>query len=398
MRRTANIAIQAALVMTCGIGTTALAQSEGADGPATATCSTVSTAPPAVAEAVDAVLMDSLDSPFGSAPGAVISVRSADWRYVASAGLANPETGTPMDCAMPFQIGSNTKMMTAVVLLQLHEEGRLGLDDLLSTHLPEIASRLPNGEAITLRQLAQHTSGVFSYTDSAPDGTPGLMEGGTSDRDVLRRSLSPAEMIDFVVDHGAPNFAPGAEGSWSYSNTGYVLLGMVIETLEGLSLSKSYETRIFGPLGMDRTYLWNGIPRPEFGLPRAYLTGTEYETTDWNMSQGWAAGGVISTVDDMHVFVEALVRGELFRSPETLAAMQGTVPTTNPTLQGYGLGLALKGEDLWGHGGQTLGYESEIAASEDISLVAFETSSSNLMALGAAVISGALQSAGVLPE
>ena len=135
-----------------------------------------------------------------------------------------------------------------------------------------------------------------------------------------------------------------------------------------------------------------------FGLPRAFLAGRDYETTDWNMSQGWAAGGVISTVDDMHVFIEALVRGGLFQSPDTLAEMEETVPTTNPALLGYGLGLALKGQDLWGHGGQTLGYESDIAASEDISLIAFGTSSSNLMALGAIVISGALQSTGIQPK
>lgn len=398
MRRTKVHAILTVSALTACIGATSVALSALAEVPAAGMCATVSNVAPAVEEALDDVLSQVLESPFGSAPGAVLSVRGADWQYVASAGFADPDAGTPMDCAMPFQIGSNTKMMTAVVLLQLFEEGRLGLDDPLSKHLPEIASRLPEGDAITLRQLAQHTSGVFSYTDNAPDGTPGLMEGGTSDRDVLRGSLAPSEMIDFVIEHGEPNFSPGAEGSWSYSNTGYVLLGMVIETLEGRPLSKSFEIRIFGPLGMDRTYLWNGIPRPEFGLPRAYLTGTEYETTDWNMSQGWAAGGVISTVDDMHVFIEDLVRGDLFQSPNTLAAMQETVPTTNPTLLGYGLGLARKGQNLWGHGGQTLGYESDIAASEDISLVAFGTSSSNLMALGAAVISGALQSAGVLPE
>lgn len=361
-------------------------------------CSSISTAPPEVTQALDAMLMQIIESPFGSAPGAVLSVRSADWQFVKSAGYSDPLAETPMDCAMPFQIGSNTKMMTAVVLLQLHEEGRLGLDDPLSKHLPEIASRLPNGDAITLRQLAQHTSGVFSYTDNAPDGTPGLMEAGVSDREALRRTLTPSEMLEFVIKHGRPSFAPGGVGAWNYSNTGYVLLGMVIERLEARPLEKSYEARIFGPLGMERTYLWSGIPKAEFGLPRAFLEGAEYETTDWNMSQGWAAGAVISNVEDMHVFIEALVRGDLFESPETLAEMQNTVPTTNPALLGYGLGLALKGKEFWGHGGQTLGYESDVAASEDVSFVAFGTSSNNLLALGAAVVSEALRSTGGMPD
>ncbi len=211
------------------------------------TCSASSDAPIAVEKELDGVLSQMLESTHGSAPGAVLSVRTDDWRYIAAAGFADPEAGLPMDCASPFQIGSNTKMMTAVVLLQLLEEGRLGLDDPLSRHLPEIAARLPNGEAMTLRQLSRHTSGVFSYTDNAPDGTPGLMEGGLTDRAALLRQIDPHDMVDFVVEHGAPNFLPDAQGAWSYSNTGYALLGLVIEKLDGQPLEKSFEERIFEP-------------------------------------------------------------------------------------------------------------------------------------------------------
>ncbi len=299
---------------------------------------------------------------------------------------------------MHFQIGSNTKMMTAVVLLQLVEEGQVGIDDPLSEHLHEIAARLPHGSAMTLRHLLQHTSGVFSYTDDAPDGTPGLMEGATTSRDALVRQIEPAEMVDYVVEHGQPGFSPGAEGAWSYSNTGYILLGMIIEKIEGQPISKSFKSRIFGPLDMDQTYLWNSTPRPVFELPRSFLSGTGYETTDWNMSQGWSAGAVISTPDDMHVFVEALISGQLFNSPETLNEMKATVRTTNPSLLGYGLGLALKREGFWGHGGQTLGFESDIAASQDISIVAYGTSSSNLMGFATFAITEALLNAGVIEE
>lgn len=384
--------------MLFGFGVAILGQPAQAESSPIGTCSTVSTAPANVTDGLNTVLQQVLDSPLGAAPGAVLSVRSADWQYVGAAGYADPFAETPMDCAMPFQIGSNTKMMTAVVLLQLYEEGRLGLDDPLSRHLPDIASRLPNGGEITLRQLAQHTSGVFNYTDNAPDGTPGVMEGGVSSRETLQSTVEPTEMIDFVLEHGEPSFAPGGDGSWSYSNTGYTLLGMIIEKIDARPLEKSFEARIFGPLDMAQTYMWNGIPKPEFELPRAFLSGTDYETTDWNMSQGWAAGSVISTVEDMHVFIEALVRGDLFRSADTLATMQTTVPTTNPALFGYGLGLALKGKDLWGHGGQTLGFESDIAANNNISIVAFGTSSSNALALGIALISNALRTAGVFAE
>ena len=364
-------------------------------------CATKTTAPEAVEDALDGVLQNILKSKLGSAPGGVLSVRTKVWRYIKSAGFANPETGQKMNCEMPFQIGSNTKMMTAVILLQLHEESQLSVDDLLSAHLPKISAKLPNGERITLRQLAQHTSGVFSYTDDTSDGTPGLMEAGTSNPQALRRRITPKEMVQFVMEHGKAAFVPGADGRWSYSNTGYTLLGLVIEKIEKKPIAKSFEQRIFGPLGMRHTYLWNDVPKPAFGLPRSYLAAPfVYETTAWNMSQGWAAGAVISTADDMHVFMEALLSGKLFRSPRTLSIMQTAVRTTNPTLLRYGLGLALKGKNLWGHGGQTLGFESDIAAFQGrgISMVAWGASSKNILSFGAVAISQALIEAGALKD
>lgn len=364
------------------------------------TCAAQSDAPAAIAEALDGVLAqltdptDPLVSQLGLAPGAVVSVRTPDWSYAGAAGLADPDTGAPMDCAMPFQIGSNTKMMTAAVILQLMEEGRLLIDDALSAHLPEVAARLPNGAAITLRHLLTHTSGVFSYTDNAPDGTPGLMEGGTTDPAALARPVSPEEVVDFVVAHGTPNFAPGADGEWAYSNTGYTLLGMIIERIEGAPIAEVYERRIFEPLAMDDTFLWNDIPEPEFGLPRSWFAAPfDYETTGWNMSQGWAAGAVISTAGDMHRFMAGLLGGALFDDVTTLDLMEDGVPTTNVTLLRYGMGLALKGEGIWGHGGQTMGFVSDVAAAEDgsLSLVVWATSANNGAALGTLLIAQALE-------
>ena len=378
-------------------------------------CNIATDAPPAVELALDRVLAHGIGAELdtvperiaallpnvGAAPGAVVSVHGPGWRYVKAAGRADPDTGAPVDCQQPFQIGSNTKMMTAVVILQLQEEGRLAIDDPLSRHLPGIAARLPNGEAITLRHLAQHRSGVFSYTDNAPDGTPGLMEAGMTDRDALRRPLDPLAAMDFVIDHGKPLFAPGETGQWGYSNSGYFLLGLVIERIEGRAIDKSFEERIFTPLGMDRTYLWNAAPRKAFGLSRSWLKSPfDYETTDWNLSQGWAAGAVISTPGDMHRFIEALVAGKLFKSPQTLALMQQTVPTGRPTELGYGIGLKQLAPGLWGHGGQTLGYLSSIGAfsEADISYVAWASSSLNSFALGDMAILDALQTSGALPK
>lgn len=175
------------LVLTCFL----VASDASAQGPVFGPCAEESTAPTEVAEALDELLVAMTDPDGeraaidGYAPGGVLSVAAPGWRYIRSVGTTAEAGSSPIDCSMPYQIGSATKMMTAAVLLQLHEESVLSVDDLLSVHLPELAAALPNGSAITLQQLANHTSGVFSYTDNAPDGAPGLMEGGFSDPAML---------------------------------------------------------------------------------------------------------------------------------------------------------------------------------------------------------------------
>lgn len=357
-------------------------------------CEGDSNVPAALGAALDAALQGVVTgNQFGAAPGAVLSVEGPGWRYARAIGMADPQSGRPVDCAMAFQIGSNTKMMTAAVILQLAEEGRLSVDDPLSAHLPELAARLPHGQAITLRQLLQHRAGVFSYTDSAPDGTPGIAVASMSDQAARQRAYTPQDMIDFTIEHGQPAFEPGAEGKWAYSNSGYVLLGMVIEQLEGLPLDKSFENRIFAPLRMTRSYLWDGIPRPAFGLARSWLKPPyDVETTDWNVSQSWAGGGVISTPADMHKFMAALAGGRLFRSPATLTLMQQTVASPIPGTTGYGLGLIRLDGSFWGHGGQTLGFISATGASAEkkVSFIAWGNSASNPVVLLAPDIIGAL--------
>lgn len=380
-----------------------LGPSDAVAGPVAAgRCAPETQAPAGLAAVLDGVLERVVTgTSLGSAPGAVLSVAGPDWRYVRAVGTEAPGSGAAIDCEMPFQIGSATKMMTATVLLQLHEEGRLSLDDPLSRHLPEVAARLPHGPDITLRQLAQHTAGVFSYTDTAPDGTPGIAVAGMTDPAALRRQISPQEMVDFAIAHGVPTFAPGAAGQWAYSNSGYVLLGMVIERTLRLPLHKVYENRIFGPLGMQDSYLWDDVPRPEFGLSRSWLKPPfDVETTGWNLSQAWAAGGVISTPRDMHRFMAALVDGALFTSPETLTTMQQTVPSPIPGTVGYGLGLIRLNGDVWGHGGQTLGYISAVGASagSDITFVAWGNSAANPVVFLAEDIIGALREGGLMPQ
>jgi D-alanyl-D-alanine carboxypeptidase len=379
----------------------ALAQSP-ALGAEPGPCAIVTDAPTPLVEVLDGLLDTVIaGNQYGAAPGAVLSVTGPGWRYSRALGIADPQTGRPVDCEMPFQIGSNTKMMTAAAILQLHEEGRLSVDDPLSAHLPDISARLTHGDQITLRQLLQHTAGVFSYTDTAPDGTPGIAVASMNDPIALRRAITPHEMVEFAIAHGQPSFAPGQEGQWAYSNTGYVLLGLVIEEVEGLPLDKVYENRIFAPLGMTRSYLWDGVPRAAFGLPRSWLIPPfDVETTEWNVSQSWAGGGVISTVEDMHRFIAALVAGTLFAAPGTLSLMQETVPSPIPGTSGYGLGLIRLDGDVWGHGGQTLGFISTLGAAtdHDVTFVAWGNSAANPVVLLAPEIIAALRATGALGD
>jgi D-alanyl-D-alanine carboxypeptidase len=227
------------------------------------------------------------------------------------------------------------------------------------------------------------------------------MEGDLTDPEALRRGYAMSELVDFAIEHGEPSFAPGAEGQWSYSNTGYILLGLIIEAIEGQPIAETFEARIFGPLGMEETFYATGVPTPEMGLPRAFVAlPFDVETTDWNLSQGAAAGAVISTAADMHVFIRALLNNELFTSNDTLAAMIDTVQTGSPGLSAYGIGLAEKLPGVWGHGGQTLGFESEVVlfAESGISAVGWGTSSQNIMAVGASAIWRALVLSGTIAD
>lgn len=384
-----------------------VATNVSAQGPASGPCAEMATVPAPVAEALDRFLHSTIDpeaprSPVeGYGTGAVLSVTGPGWRYVRAVGVIAPESDVPMTCDMPYQIGSATKMMTATVLLQLHEEGALSVDDLLSAHLPDTAAALPNGDVITLRQLANHTAGVFDYTNNAPDGTPGVMVGDLSDSAMMSIGYTPAALVAFAVDHGEPTFAPGAEGAWLYSNTGYVLMGQIIERITAKPLESVLEERIFGPLGMSDSFLWSDVPRPHFGLPRSFFTPPfEIESTDWNMSQGWAAGAVISTVDDMSVFIAALLEGQLFDDRTTLDIMQDTVPTGRSLMPQYGIGLIEISPGLWGHGGQTLGFVSDTAyiPQENVSIVAWTNSARSIAGHAGLEVSTSLKLSGIIPE
>ena len=314
------------------------------------------------ADTWDDLLLNFTNNPlFCGAPGAVLLVDSPQGRFLEATGLANVEEQTPMQVTDALEIGSITKSFTAAVGLQLQEEGFLSLDDPLAQWLPEMAAQVPNGEQMSLRQLANHTSGIWDYGDP-------ISEAGQSDASIRRQAFTPEEIIAYAMENGNPQFNPGEDGA--YSNTNYILLGMALEAATGQSMAELYQTRIFTPLGMANTVLLEGVPE-EGQLAQGYFTiDNEDEelvnATDWDASQAWTAGAIVSTVEDMALYTEALASGALFSDPDSLAQMtafQEVDPLKFGLMTGYGLGVGVipfEAAEAWGHTGGTPGYASLI--------------------------------------
>jgi D-alanyl-D-alanine carboxypeptidase len=269
-----------------------------------------------------------------------------------------------------FRIGSNTKTFTGTVILQLVDEGRLRLDDPVSEYQPEV----PNGENITIRQLLDMTSGLFSYTEDEDFNN-------TLDTEP-QKVWEPEELVEIGFSY-PPDFSPG--DGFQYSNTNTVLLGMIIEQLTGQPLEQAFQERIFVPLGMSNTLLPErssaAIPDPH---PRGYMYQTNVETlntselqgeeaeqadesagepndvTDENPSWGWAAGAAISTLNDMIIWAKADATGALLSSEAQKERLTWVSPPPSPGAQ-YGLAIAEFPGGLIGHDGQLPGFNSFVA-------------------------------------
>jgi D-alanyl-D-alanine carboxypeptidase len=309
--------------------------------------------------------------PESTAPGIVLLVDTPDGHYLSAAGVASLEEGTPLASDARMEIGSNTKSFTIVLLLQLQEEGKLSLDDPLSKWLPEWAAKIPYGDAMTLRQLAQHTAGVWDY--GGDDAGEGVIGGGATDPELLTKHYTSEELVGYAIDNGQPYFEPGAEGQWHYSNTGYILLGMIIEKITGQKLAELYQERIFNPLNMGSAIFIEDVPAEgDLDSDGYYFTAVdEYmNTTAWNASQGWAAGALAMTADDLLTYAKALSAGQLFQEPATLQEMLTFDPSAMSGLMPYGLGIqdfSIYGgvPGTWGHTGQTLGFATYWSVTPD---------------------------------
>lgn len=286
-------------------------------------------------------------------------------RLVGASGVGDLETGRPVNPAGHFRMGSVNKTVVATVALQLVGEGRLSLDDSVDRWLPGLISGNGNdGRTITVEQLLQHTSGIV-------DDYPGM--GSAAEYYERRFDFpTPEEVVARAMTH-PPAFAPGA--GWRYSNTGYVVVGMIVERITGRPWYVEVEERILEPLGMTRTS-W---PDDSATLPRPHARAYERFQPDEGVTDvtlivdADASGGMITTTQDLSVFVRALFSGRLL-APAQLAQMQQTVPVSEEvdTLwpgARYGLGVFQRplpcGGDYWQPAGDQAGWTTRTGVAGD---------------------------------
>ena len=239
-----------------------------------------------------------------------------------AAGMADPESGTPMTPEMPVRIASNTKTFIAAAVLRLAEEGMLDIDDPIADHLPEEYVVMLDGdgydpEAMTVRHLLTHTSGLFDH--SALDRyTEAIMA------DPMHR-WTRTEQLRGAVDWGDPHGAPGE--FYTYCDTGYVLLGGIIEHASGQPMAVAVRELLdFGSLGLVSTWWETLEPHPP-GVPeQAHQFIGEYDTADFNPSFDlYGGGGIASTVGDLARFYRALFTGGVYKDPASADVMLNTV-------------------------------------------------------------------------
>ncbi|MFG2566188.1 serine hydrolase domain-containing protein [Streptomyces sp. NPDC048567] len=293
------------------------------------------------------------------APGALVEARGRRGATVLTSGVADIDSGAPVRGDSRFRIGSMTKPFVATVVLQLVGEHRVVLDAPVERYLPDVVRDHPGDwRSVTVRRLLQHTSGLPDYLDFL------------SPQDILTDPLAhhdARELVDLALDQPR-TFRPGR--GWDYSNTNYLLAGMLIEKVTGRPYGEEIRRRIIRPLGLTATTVPGDDPAIPGPHPRGYVRPGEdaplMDATAINPSVAGASGEMVSSASDLNRFLGALLGGGLLE-PAQLGEMMKARPVGGG--RAYGLGLERRwlpcGGSYWGHGGDIFGFQTAGGATVD---------------------------------
>lgn len=294
-----------------------------------------------LSSAVDTLMADYADMP----GGAIAVIQNGEIIFQNGYGLADVDNGAPITTETVFHLGSVGKQFTAMGIMMLKEQGLVDYDEPIGSYLPELEWM---GDGVTVRRLLHHTSGIMGYDDSDEiyDALLESAELPTND-----------DLLNVMSEHGDMLTEPGEE--YSYNNTGYDLLGVLIERLSGQSYASFMDENIFSPLGMEATF---ALPNDERlngeDVAKSYSTDGAYEPDPLDRISG--SGSIYSTLGDMYLYDQALYTDELV-SQETLAEafVSGVLNSGEETAYGFAYDLGeYAGETYVGHSGAWLGFES----------------------------------------
>ncbi|MFD8448471.1 MULTISPECIES: serine hydrolase domain-containing protein [Streptomyces] len=356
--------VRTTLVAACALALSAALTAPALAAPAPAA---PAVAPP-VADGHDATRRALEAAVADGVPGVTATARDGHRTWSGTAGVGDLRTGGPRSERDRYRVGSITKTFVATVVLQLEAEGRLSLDDTVDEWLPGVVEGNGNdGKRITLRRLLNHTSGIYNVTSDEGFARTYFTRDGFFEH--RYDTVTPRQLVAIATAH-EPDFAPGTD--WSYSNTNYILAGMVIEKATGRPYGDEVRRRIIAPLKLRATSVpgtRTTLPRPS---SRAYskldgaATDPTYDVTRLNPSLAGSAGEMISSSADLNRFYSALLRGRLLPAKQ-LAEMTTTVPAMPGA--SYGLGLIKRrldcGVTVWGHSGGIHGSSSEAVTTRD---------------------------------
>jgi D-alanyl-D-alanine carboxypeptidase len=373
VRRIAVLTACAALLAAGCSQSTDTASTPGSTTPTTATSAPTPSALKTIDPKAFQSVVETAAEDF-AVPGAMVLVRTPQGTFTAGVGTTELGTQNPPQTDTHFRIASNTKTMTAAVIVLLAQDGGLAFSDPVSKYVPGV----PNGDAITVAQLLKMRTGLFGYT-----ADPKLADVMDADP---AKAWTPQEVLDIAFSH-PPQFAPDAE--YEYSNTNFALLGLIAEKVGGKPLREQFAERLFGPAGMTQASLPaaddTSIPAP---FSHGYMYGGSFyaladdpypadmaaaakagtlkpiDYTNQNSSYATAAGGAISTAEDLATWMQALVTGTVFNADyqkQWLDSLQAEDPAA-PDGQKYGYGISYQRfgphAAMYYHGGELPGFNS----------------------------------------